>query len=83
MDKRILRERMRQKKRQLFIRKMMRLGFCVVAVVLVLVFLVRGVFMPIAGKIGKGSSSKTVEVQAQAQESGPQEAMLRSRFWKV
>ncbi len=75
MDKRILRERMRQKKRQLFIRKMMRLGFCVVAVVLVLVFLVRGVFMPIAGKIGKGSNSKTVEVQAQAQESGPQEAL--------
>ena len=31
--------------------------------------------MPIAGKIGKGSNSKTVEVQAQAQESGPQEAL--------
>ena len=75
MDKRILRERMRQKRRQLFIRKMMRLGFCVVAVIVVLVFLVRGVIMPLMGKTGGGNSSKTVEVQAQAQESEPQEAV--------
>ncbi len=76
MDKRVLRERMRQKKRQLFIRKMMRLGFCVAAVIVVMVFLVRGVFMPLVGKIGgNNNSSKTVEVQAQAQNSGPQEAV--------
>ena len=36
MDKRILRERMRRKKRQLFIRKIIRLGACAVAVASVL-----------------------------------------------
>ena len=60
MDKRILRERMRRKKRQLFIRKVMRLGACAVAVILVLVFLVKGVITPLVTKIG-GGSSKTVE----------------------
>lgn len=75
MDKKILRERMRRKKRQLFIRKMTRLGACAVAVILLLVFLVRGVVTPIVGKIGGKSSGKTVEVQAQTQESGPGEAV--------
>ena len=74
MDKRILRERMRRKKRQLFIRKIIRLGACAVAVILVLVFLVKGIITPLVTKIG-GGSSKTVEVQAQTQESGPGEAV--------
>ena len=74
MDKRILRERMRLKKRQLFIRKIIRLGACAVAVILVLVFLVKGIITPLVTKIG-GGSSKTVEVQAQTQESGPGEAV--------
>lgn len=77
MDKRILRERMRQKKRQMFIRKMMRLGFCAAAILVVLVFVLKGVITPLVGKIGGGSSksSSTVAVQAQTQESGPEEAV--------
>ncbi len=54
MDKRILRERMRRKKRQLFIRKIIRLGACAVAVILVLVFLVKGIITPLVTKIGGG-----------------------------
>lgn len=78
MDKRILRERMRRKKRQLFIRKIIRLGACAVAVILVLVFLVKGIITPLVTKIG-GGSSKTVEVQAQTR-SQDQEKQSDSRF---
>lgn len=76
MDKRILRERMRRKKRQLMMRKIMRLVMCTVAVILVLVFVFKGVISPIAKKI-MSSDGKTVEVQAQTAQADPNAAVRR------
>lgn len=76
MNKRVLRERMRRKRRQMMIRRLTRLGVYAVAVVLVIVFLVRGVIFPIVNKIGGGGSSgDTVEVQAETSAADPNAAI--------
>ena len=43
MDKRVIQERMRQKKRQMLIRKYTRLATYAIAAVLVVVFVIKGV----------------------------------------
>ena len=65
MDKRVLRERMRKKQQQLRRRRMMRLAGYVIGLVLVIVFVVRGIILPIAHKIG-GETDKPTEIQAEA-----------------
>ena len=68
MDKRVLRERMRRKQQQLRRRRMMKRITCVVAGILLLVFVVRGVILPIVNHAGGGSNkdAETVNVQANA-----------------
>ena len=68
MDKKVLRQRMRKKQQQIRRRKMMRLGACVIAVILVVVFVIRGIILPIANRIGGKSADKPVEVQAESDE---------------
>lgn len=82
MDKRVLRERMRRKKRQLMIRKLTRLAMCVVAVILVLNFAIRGVILPIAHRIsgngqGRTTNETTTEVQAEPVAADPNAATRR------
>lgn len=52
MDKRVLRERMRRKKRQMMIRHYTKIGLYVVGVILAVVFVIRGIIIPIASHIG-------------------------------
>ena len=66
MDKRVLRERMRKKQQQLRRRRMMRLAGYVIGMILVAVFVVRGVILPIAHKVGGGETDKPAEIQAEA-----------------
>ena len=66
MDKQVLRKRMREKQKQLRRRKMMKLAGYVVAVVVVIVFLVRGVILPITHKITGKNTDKPVKVEAEA-----------------
>lgn len=69
MDKRILRERMRRKRRQLMFRKIMKLVTIVAAAIFLVVLVFRGIISPIASKLGSGSSAaSTVEAQAEPQE---------------
>ena len=51
MDKRVLRERMRRKKRQMMIRHYTKIGLSVVGLILGIVFVVRGIIVPIAHRI--------------------------------
>ena len=51
MDKKVLRERIRKKQQQVRRRKMMRLGACVIAVILVVVFVIRGILIPVVNRI--------------------------------
>lgn len=68
MDKRVLRERMRRKKRQMLIRKCVRLATYVIAAVLLVVFVVRGIILPIANRVSGGKAdSDQVEAQAETQ----------------
>lgn len=80
MDKRIIQERMRQKKRQMMIRKYTRLVTYAVALVLVVVFVIRGIILPITNRTGGGSTGtasqgETVEVKAQTAEADPNAAI--------
>ena len=79
MDKRIIQERMRQKKRQMMIRKYTRLATYAIAAVLVVVFVVKGVIFPIMnrgdGAKDKKSQGETIEVQAQTAEADPNAAI--------
>lgn len=79
MDKRVLRERMRRKQRQLRRRKIMRLVGYVLGVVLVVTFLVRGVILPIARGIGGKDADKPVEIQAETEtvEADPDAAIRK------
>ena len=65
MDKRVLRERMRRKKRQMMIRRYTKLGLYVVGLILAVVFVIRGIIVPIAHHVAGGGSGKEA-VQAQA-----------------
>ena len=77
MDKRVLRERMRRKKRQMMIRHYTKIGLYVVGVILAVVFVIRGIIIPIASHIGGGESSsgKTVEAQADTTQANPNAAV--------
>ena len=69
MDKRVLRERMRRKKRQMMIRHYTKIGLCVIGMILAVVFVVRGIIIPIAHHVaGGGSSDQTVQAQADTEE---------------
>ena len=52
MDKRVLRERMRKKQQQIRRRQMMKKGAYVVAVILVLIFVIRGIILPVINRAG-------------------------------
>lgn len=75
MDKKVLRERMLRKQRQMRRRKMIRLATYVVAMILVLVFVIRGIILPIVHKIGGKEPSETVQVQAQTAAADPDAAV--------
>ncbi len=60
MDKRVLMERKRRKRRQMLIRRAVRLAVCAVALVAAGVFLVRGVILPIAGRL-RGNDNSAAE----------------------
>ena len=70
---------MRQKKRQMMIRKYTRLATYAIAAVLVVVFVVKGVIFPIMnrgdGAKDKKSQGETIEVQAQTAEADPNVAI--------
>ena len=69
MDKRVLRERMRRKKRQMMIRHYTKIGLCVIGMILAVVFMVRGIIIPIAHHVaGGGSSDQPVQAQADTEE---------------
>ena len=64
MDKRVLRERMRRKKRQMMIRRYTKLGLYVVGLILAVVFVIRGIIVPIAHHVaGGGSGKETVHLR--------------------
>ena len=65
MDKRVLRERMRKKQQQLRRRQMMKKGAYVVAIILVLIFVIRGVILPVINRVGGKSVEKPSQVQAE------------------
>lgn len=80
MDKRVLRERMRRKKRQMMIRHYTKIGLFVVGLILAIVFMVRGVIVPIAHHVAGGGSAKStdaVEVQAETTEQTDPTAAAR------
>lgn len=70
---------MRQKKRQMVIRKYTRLATYAIAAVLVVIFVVKGVIFPIMnrgdGEKNKKSQGETIEVQAQTAEADPNAAI--------
>ena len=69
MDKRVLRERMRRKKRQMMIRRYTKLGLYVVGLILAVVFAIRGIIVPIAQHVaGGGSGKETVQAQADTEQ---------------
>ena len=69
MDKRVLRERMRRKKRQMMIRRYTKLGLYVVGLILAVVFVIRGIIVPIAHHVaGGGSGKETVQAQADTEQ---------------
>ena len=68
MDQRTLRERRRQKKRQMMIRRYTKLGIMAAAVILVVIFAVRGVIMPIMNR-GKGTGSSGDDLTAQTEQT--------------
>ena len=69
MVKRVLRERMRRKKRQMMIRHYTKIGLYVVGLILAVVFVVRGIIVPIAHRVGGGeSSNESIQAQAETEE---------------
>lgn len=78
MDKRVLRERMRRKKRQMLMRRYMRLATYVLAAVLLVVFAVRGIILPIANRVSGGKAdSEPTEIQAEVQPKADPNAAVR------
>ena len=69
MDKRVLRERRRRKQAQLRRRKLIKLCTYVVAAILLVVFLVRGIITPIVHKIGGKDVGESTEVAAMEPET--------------
>lgn len=71
MDRRVMRERMRRKQRQIRRRKIIKLVTYVVAMVLAIVFVIRGIIFPIINRIGGGSTGNSQAVQAESEVSDP------------
>ena len=66
MDKRVLRERMRQKdEQQIRRRQMIEKGAYVVAVILVFIFVIRGIILPVINRVGGKNTDKPAQVQAE------------------
>ena len=65
MDKRVLRERMRKKQQQIRRRQMMKKGAYVVAVILVFIFVIRGIILPVINRVGGKNTDKPAQVQAE------------------
>ena len=74
MDRRIIQQRMKRKRRQLFMRKVMRLVSCVVATVLVLTLKFNFVISPLATKISGKGGGTVQEVKAETVEADPSQA---------
>lgn len=74
MDRRIIQQRMKRKRRQLFMRKVMRLVSCVVATVLVLTLLFNFVISPLAKKISGKDAGAVQEVKAETVKEDPTQA---------
>ena len=75
MDRRTLRERRRRKQAQLRRRRMIRLGVYAAAVVLAVVFLVRGIILPLIG--GRGGPSGDGEETVVKEEVADPDAAVR------
>ncbi|WP_373214762.1 polysaccharide deacetylase family protein [Ruminococcus sp. 5_1_39BFAA] len=75
MDRRAMRERMRRKQRQLRRRRIIKLVTYAVAAVLAVIFVVRGVIIPIAQRVGGGKPGETQEVQAEPVAADPNAAV--------
>ena len=73
-DKRILREKIRRKKQMQRRRKMIRLGIYAVALIVVLVFLVKGVILPLIDRID-ADGGDTATVPATVAERDPNAAV--------
>lgn len=67
MDKRVLRERMRKKQQQIRRRQMMKKGAYVVAVILVFIFVIRGIILPVINRVGGKTTDKPAQVQAETE----------------
>ena len=65
MDKRVLRERMRKKQQQIRRRQMMKKGAYIVAIILVFVFVIRGIILPVINRVGGKNTDKPAQVQAE------------------
>ena len=65
MDKRVLRERMRKKQQQIRRRQMMKKGAYIVAIILVFVFVIRGIILPVINRVGGKNVEKPAQVQAE------------------
>lgn len=78
MDRRALNERMRRKRRQLFMRRVIHLATYVLALALVLVFVIRGIILPILHKTGREDPAETQVVQAQTAAVDPDAAIRQS-----
>ena len=77
MDKRVLRERRRRKQQQLRRRRLMKLVTYFVAAILLVVFLVRGIILPIVHRIGGSDVGEATETSAQTQTGGNDESAYR------
>ena len=75
MDRRAMRERMRRKQRQLRRRRIIKLVTYAVAAVLAVIFVVRGVIIPTAQRVGGGKPGETQEVQAEPVAADPNAAV--------
>lgn len=75
MDRRAMRERMRRKQRQIRRRKILKLVTYAVAAVLAVIFVVRGIILPIAQRVGGGKGGETQEVQAEPVAADPNAAV--------
>lgn len=69
MDKKVLRERVRKKQQQIRRRKMMKMGAYVVAIILVVIFVIRGILIPVVNRISGRSVDKPTQVQAETDQT--------------
>ena len=75
MDRRVMRERMRRKQRQIRRRKIIKLVTYVVALVLAVIFVIKGVLFPIINRIGGRGTGQSQQVQAEEEAADPTAAV--------